>query len=49
MARVTTTPSVLERLAQAFDRVAPELRELVEEHDAVVGEDSSMFLEVPMR
>ena len=37
-ARATTTRAVFERLAQDFERAAVELRQLVEEQHAVVGE-----------
>jgi hypothetical protein len=37
--------AVLERLSQAFDRVAAELRELVEEQHPVVQQGSIMYLE----
>jgi hypothetical protein len=40
---------VLERLAQALDRVAAELRELVEEQHPVVAEGAPMYLENPLR
>ena len=43
--RVTTTRSILERLAQPFDRIAAELREFIEEQDAMVRQRSRMYTE----
>jgi len=38
-------PTILERLAEGLDGIAPELGEFVHEQDAVVPEDSGMFPE----
>ena len=36
-------PSTLERLAKPFDRIAAELREFIEEQDAMVRQRSRMY------
>ena len=40
-----TRRDLIQRLAQPFNRIAPELRESIEEQDPVVGEGCSMSLE----
>jgi ketosteroid isomerase-like protein len=40
-----TRRDLIQRLAQPFDPIAPELREFIEEQDAMVREGSRMFLD----